>query len=77
MKNVKLQKRIDKFVKEADYNNTNGSVNGDIYFTENLVNSDYRYWSKKYFFCYHNTNTVVVSFRTQAELDEFLINYNF
>ena len=77
MKNTKLQKRIDNFIQNATYYNTDGLINGSIYYTENPINYNDNDYGYKYFICYHNTNIIIKKFRTQNELSDFLTDLNF
>ena len=78
MKNNQLLKRIDNFVTRSGENpKTHDLIKGTFYFTENPIKYHDGYYGMKYFFCYHNTHTILAAFRTQNELDEFLIEYGF
>lgn len=64
MKNKKLENRIEKYC-----NNT--SFPYAVYFTENPLNFG-GYEGYKYFFCYHNTHTIVAAFKSQREIEEYI-----
>ena len=69
-----LLERAENFAK-----NTYGTFEhgGTLYFTKNPINNDLRFKGKKYFFCYATHHAIKYSFKTQAELSEFLSEFGY
>ena len=70
-----LLERAEKLAKASVDNPL--EYGGTIYFTRKPINHNALYKNKRYFFCYHNTHTIQIAFRTQKELDQFLTESGF
>ena len=78
MKNQKLLARINNFIANSHENErTHELIKGRFYYTENPINYNDSYDGMKYFLCYHNTHTILAAFKTQGEIEEFLMEYGF